>query len=115
MDRLGSSGQGPGLKRVRVAGVGLGDGIEEEGHDFQESTFCPCFSYYSALLRGTHTPRFAHSAPMRVEDFFIVQFLWYASAISLVRRVDAGAPRRGPLTFFPLATYPLRIEAVKRE
>jgi hypothetical protein len=23
------------------------------------------------LLRGTHTPSFAHSAPMRAEDFFV--------------------------------------------
>jgi hypothetical protein len=30
MDRLGSSGQEPGLTRVRVAGVRLGDEIEEE-------------------------------------------------------------------------------------
>jgi hypothetical protein len=46
MDRLGSSGQGPGLKRVRVVGVGLGDGIEEE----RARPFCE--SRLSFLLFG---------------------------------------------------------------
>jgi hypothetical protein len=44
------------------------------------------------LLRGTHTPSFAHSAPMRAMDLFGLY-------------VDAGAPLEGALEGLSFFSY----------
>jgi hypothetical protein len=52
------------------------------------------------LLRGTHTPGFAHSAPMRANDFLVY---------------ESGGPGALGVCFFLKTTYPRGMRAVKRE
>jgi hypothetical protein len=55
--------------------------------------FCSCLFLYSLFVKGTHTPSFAHSAPLRVEDFFVT-----------------GGPGGPPFCFLCNTVYPLRDE-----
>jgi hypothetical protein len=84
----------------------------EGGHGQWVKIVCLFLSCLSCLLRGTHTPSFAHSAPMRADDF-----------LSYEEGYKIGGPPGGPgerfgislLSFrLSLATYPVGMEAVKR-
>jgi hypothetical protein len=58
------------------------------------------------LLRGTHTPSFVHSAPMRAEDFFT----------TVEGKKGEGDENGGVFSYvFPKATYLFWIWAAKRE
>jgi hypothetical protein len=65
-----------------------------KGTIFRSRIFVLVFPIIRLLLRGTHTPRFAHSAPMRARDFFT------ACVISFVhdffgRKSGRGGPLGG--------------------
>jgi hypothetical protein len=87
----------------------LGDGIEKKrarlslGVDY----FVFFLSLLFGFVKGDSHPK---TGAQRTDEGG--GFLY--GVISLVQRVDVGAPRRGP-SAFPLATYPLGIEAVKRD
>jgi hypothetical protein len=56
---------------MQVAGQGPGSFLESAEEDTAECSRLQCSFFPSvSLLRGTHTPSFAHSAPMRAVEFF---------------------------------------------